>query len=221
VLVPWAKLVVLLALLAAPWPGLGRAYVRTFGAAATLLSPVVAPSGAKLSFAASPASDGHHEWFAMVSETDASSGALLHKGAVDLRRGGYLQMAFYLAAAVAFPLRRRGLFAASLGAGLLLFSMLGWLPVLMYLTKKQVIVLGAGSFSVLALVYRSLVTPPAMAFAVPGASWLVVRMLAGQTDLMRALPALAVRKPESEGAALKKGLILPLSTEQANEKPRP
>jgi hypothetical protein len=174
-LIAAAKFVVVLVALAAPWPRLGRTYVDTYGRVATAMArPVFEPMGTELSFAPSAEGDTKHEWAAMVFVLDPATHVVRHKMASDLRRTGYLQMVFYLAVAAAFPLRDRVRGTAWVAAGLLLFASFGWLPVLMYLAKKQVIVLGAWSFSALAIVYRSVVTAPAMAYAVPGLLWLAI-----------------------------------------------
>jgi hypothetical protein len=185
-----ARFLAVLIVLAAPWPGLGRAYVAAYGSvAAVIAKPILASSGVELAFAPSADDDAKHEWFAMLSVLDAQTHARQHKMATDLRRSGYLQMALYLAAAAAYPLRNRVRFLVVVTAGLALFAAFGWLPILMYLAKKQIITLGSGSLSLLSLVYRSLVTPPGMAFAVPGLLWLAAR-----TFLEKPSPPPAQRK---------------------------
>jgi hypothetical protein len=179
-----ARFLAVLIVLAAPWPGLGRAYVAIYGSvAAVIATPIVASSGVELALAPSAEDDPKHEWFAMVSVLDAQTHSRQHKMATDLRRAGYLQMALYLAAAAAYPLRNRVRFVVVVTAGLVLFAAFGWLPIMMYLAKKQIITLGAWSLSLLSVVYRSLVTPPGMAFAVPGLLWLAARTFLDEPSL--------------------------------------
>jgi hypothetical protein len=176
-------LAVLVALLL-PWPGLGRAYVGAFsrtGSAAVGL--VFDGSGLRVSLGQFPESDAHHEWYAKILVADARTGAPRHMGAADLRRSGYLQIATFLALAAAFPLPRRRRYAAAVGCGAAVLATLGWLPVLMYLSSKQVIVLGTGSFAVLSILDRSLVAAPGMAFALPVAQWLLARRLLGGREV--------------------------------------
>jgi hypothetical protein len=171
-----ARFAAVLIVLLAPWPGLGRAYVALYGSAAAVIAkPILASSGVELAFAPSAQDDPKHEWFAMVSVLDAQTHARQHNMVTDLRRTGYLQIALYLAAAAAYPLRNRVRLLLVVTAGLALLASFGWLPIMMYLAKKQIITLGSWSLSLLSVVYRSLVTPPGMAFAVPGLLWLAAR----------------------------------------------
>jgi hypothetical protein len=161
-----------------PWPGLGRAYTGTFGAVATVLArPFFSGDDVALSLTASNAAARNREWSLMVHVDDAATGAPKHLGAVDLRRAGYLQIAFFLVAAAAFPLADRRRFAGVLLGGVVLLSTLGWLPVLMYLATKHVIHFGALLFSMLAVAQRSLAGAPGMAIVVPGLLWLLAKQI--------------------------------------------
>jgi hypothetical protein len=164
---------VLIALLL-PWPGLGRAYVATFSRIGTaLVTPLLRSPDVVIWLEASPENDEHHRWYAMVSVRDALSQAHIHRGSVDLRRSGYLQVATLLALAAAFPLRRRVHWAVAVAVGTVFLVNFGWLPVLVYLAKKYVIHLGSVAFAALAIVERSLVGAPGMVFFVPAALWLL------------------------------------------------
>jgi hypothetical protein len=160
-----------------PWPGLGRAYVSAFSRiGTTVVAPMLASATVEISFEPSTPEDEHHEWHTFVWVKDAQTHAPAHRGAVDLRRSGYLQIAILLALAAAFPLGRRVRWAAAVVAGTLLLGMLGWLPVLVYLALKGVIHLGSVAYATLAIAQRSLVGAPGMAFVVPSILWwLMVR----------------------------------------------
>ena len=110
----------------------------------------------------------------MIHVDDAATKAPQHLGAVDLRRAGYLQIAFFLIAASAFPLAGWRRFLPVLVGGVTLLSMLGWLPVLTYLAVKHVFDPGAVAFSVLAVLQRSLAGAPGMAVFLPCLLWIVV-----------------------------------------------
>lgn len=167
-------LVVLVALLS-PWPGLGRAYVGTFSRVGTaVIAPLLGRPGVEVSLEASPEDDAHHEWFAMVMVRDALSHAQLHRGAADLRRAGYLQIAVLVAVAIAFPLRSALRCVAFVAAAAVFLGMFGWLPALAYLARKGVIHLGTVTFAALEIAQRSVVGAPGMVFAVPAMLWLIV-----------------------------------------------
>jgi hypothetical protein len=164
-------LAVLTALLVS-WPGLGRAYVGTFSRVGNVLvAPLLGGPDVDITLEVSPENDEHHEWYTMVWVKNAQSHAPLHKGAVDLRRSGYWQIAILLALAATFPLRRRLYWGAAAAAGTLVLATLGWLPVLVYLAQKDVIHLGSVAYAALAITQRSLVGAPGMAFVVPAALW--------------------------------------------------
>jgi hypothetical protein len=178
------KLVLVLTVLIWPWPGLARTYVAAFSSVATVIArPAFADSDVSLSFAPSSESDTSHEWFSMVSVQDAASQARVHRGAIDIRRAGYLQTALFLAVAIGFPLRRWRRCVAVVVAGSALLPMLAWLTIATYLARKQVIHLGVLSSSILALGYRSLICAPGMAFAGPGLLWLVVLRVFDRTPV--------------------------------------
>lgn len=180
-----ARFFAVLILLLCPWPGLGRAYALAFNVLATpCMSVVSAASGSEVSLDRFPESDKRHEWSTMVRVTDESH-TVRHTGAGDLKRAGYLQIATWLASAVAFPLKRRARFAAILGGGVLFFTMFGCLPVCLYLARKGVLHLGMVLFAALALSERALVGAPGMAFALPALGWL----LAVWSERPRPLPA--------------------------------
>jgi hypothetical protein len=179
ILVRAARAAIVAAVLLAPWPGLGRAYAATFGAVATTIArPTVGPSDVTVSMTAASATARHREWSLMIHVDDSATGAPKHLGAVDVRRAGYLQIAFFLVAAAAFPLAGWRRFVPVLLGGVVLLSMLGWLPVLTYLATKHVITLGAVSFSILAVLQRSLAGAPGMAIVVPCLLWLGLLRLA-------------------------------------------
>jgi hypothetical protein len=157
--------------LLAPWPGLGRAYAAAFGAVGTTLAWPFFSGMDALSLTASNPATQNREWSLMVHVDDALTGAPKHLGAVDVRRSGYLQIAFFLVAAAAFPIAGWRRFVPTALGGVVLLSMLGWLPVLMYLATKQIIHPGAVLFSTLAVAQRSLSGAPGMSVAVPALLW--------------------------------------------------
>ncbi len=178
-LVRAARAAAVLVALLLPIPGLGRAYAGLFTTLASpILSAVASSEESIVSLERPPEGDEHHAWYTMMFVRDRASGALQHRGAADLRRSGYLQIAIFLAACAAFPLRERRRFAAAAGAGALALAWLGWLPVFMYLALKGVLHLGPVGYVVLTIVERSLVAAPGMAYVVPIALWaLEVHML--------------------------------------------
>jgi hypothetical protein len=194
ILIRTARALIVTIALLAPWPGLGRAYAAAWGAVGTTLAWPFFSGMDALSLTASSAATSNREWSLMVHVDDALTGAPKHLGAVDVRRSGYLQIAFYLAAAAAFPIAGWRRFVPMALGGVVLLSMLGWLPVLMYLATKQVIHPGAAMFSALAVAQRSLSGAPGMSVVVPGLLWLgALRLQRGSGEGSAATPAAEAR----------------------------
>jgi exosortase/archaeosortase family protein len=166
-----------LAALLLPWPWLGKAYAGAYSLWANLLAkPIFATRGIVLSFAPAVESNAAHPWAIVASVLDPTTRSPLHGVAIDLRRDGYLQMACYLASALAFPMRGWVRSKVALAVGLCLFATFGWWPIVLYIAKLTA---SPTVVDVLTMAYRSLVTAPGMALAVPALLWQAERKVLG------------------------------------------
>jgi hypothetical protein len=196
-----ARFAVVLALLVVPWPGLGRPVAQGFGTLArVLLAPVLALSDQPVSFAPADPGDARHEWSLMVSVKSAQTSSLLRQAKVDLRRSGYLQLAFFFALVAGWPGRtaRRLAFVSAVGFALL--SSLALLPILMFFGIHQVVRMSSWFLLLLTLVYRTLLTATGMAYAVPGILWLVLAKPLDGSAFMQGEAALPAGGPEGTPA---------------------
>jgi hypothetical protein len=165
-----------LVVLMAPWPGMGRRFAEAFGPViGAFLAPALASNGAvAVHMLPAPEGDVARDWDLFVVVNDASTGNEIRHAAVNLRRSGYLQIVFYLALVAGWPGRDPKRVAIVLGVGLTCLGALGSLTTLMFLAKRGVVPMGSTPLAVLAMTYRTLVTAPGMAFAVPGFLWLLL-----------------------------------------------
>jgi hypothetical protein len=170
----FVRFFVVLALLIAPWPGLGRTVCKVVGTIVTSVAdPLLASTNITLLCRATRASDGLPEWDAVLSvRQDSPDGPEDHGGAMDMRRAGYLQAGTWLALVAGWPPRggRRVLRSLSIFAAILLIVVA--LPIVTFLMSAGVLDASAVVESLVSLASRALVGAPAMAYAVPGLAWL-------------------------------------------------
>ncbi len=170
------RFVLAFAVVAAPWPGLGRVFTSTVGAIATAIAdPVSMDSNVTFLLRSPKPSEDLPDWRAVIAvRQDFPDGPLDHSGAIDLRRAGYLQLATFVALAAAWPPkgRRRVLVAAA--AALAIVGTAIALPIFAFLSPLGVVHLGPSLQALLSLASRALVAAPGMAFAIPGLAWLAV-----------------------------------------------
>jgi hypothetical protein len=170
------RFVLALALLIAPWPGLGRAFTGTVGAIATALAdPLTASTNVTFLLRSPKDDEALNDWHGVISvRQDFPDGPVDHAGAIDLRRAGYLQLATFGALAVAWPPKGRwlALLAACVSLGLVATVIV--LPILDFLSPLGAVHLGACSAALVSLGSRTLVGAPSMAYAVPGLAWFAV-----------------------------------------------
>jgi hypothetical protein len=173
---PVLRFALVLALVLAPWPGLGRAFSDAVGAIGTALAePLSAASNVTFLLRSPKPIEAQPDWRAVISvRQDFPDGPVVHAGAIDLRRAGYLQLAAFVALAVAWPPRgrRRALLAATVALAIVSTAMV--LPVLAFLSPIGAVHLGAWLDTLVSLASRALVAAPGMAYAVPGLAWLAV-----------------------------------------------
>jgi hypothetical protein len=162
--------------LVAPWPGMGRSFAAAYAPIATAIAwpALLTTNDVAVHMGAAPENDRAHGWDLMVWVNDAKTGKALRFAAIKLRRGGYLQMIFFIALVVGWPGRDPRRLALVLGAGLMCLSIFASLPIFVFLAKRDFIHLGALSQSALAIACRSLVAAPGMMFAVPWFLWLLL-----------------------------------------------
>ena len=172
--------------LALPSPGLGPLYVR---AHAALLDGVVGglqlESGVSLSVQATSEELEQHPWKAtLVIQPPAPARPVLVP--TDLRGLMFLPTAAFMALALATPLAsfKRNLRILALGLPALecLLLVLNTVPMLSFLGGTGPVgafQLGVGTHALLQVVYRALVAPPGMMFAVPLFIWWVLVVKAG------------------------------------------
>jgi hypothetical protein len=166
--------------LSLPIDALGRLYVRAHAALGSLLLPEVTRSGVALAFHTDPASLAEAPWSLPLHVTPLAPQAPLTVP-IDTRTLLYLPAACFVALAVATPLASWRQNARLLGLGLLvlepLLVLLVCVPLLSFLGGTgpvRVLQLGAVSHTLLQLVYRALVVPPAMVFALPLFLWWIL-----------------------------------------------
>ena len=172
-----------------PWPRLGEAYGRTMGAIGNVLvgdGPVA--SVALLRFgpprdAASSPPDSNTAYQTELSARNTRTGALV-RVPIDLRTLTFVPTAVFVALAMASPIWKRARGPIVLVSGLIILQLflLGSIavPLLLFFSNPQpmqLFRLSSPVSHVLDVVYRSLVAPPGMAFAIPGLIWLTLMWL--------------------------------------------
>jgi len=148
-------------LFALPWPGVGEWYT---GVAANVLNVALGKSGPPVAVEFLPAGPDTSAWEVRTRVTETASEQSIMT-ALDERRTGYLPSAVFLALVLAstFRARQKALLAA---AGLFALTLLSLLPILAFLSGRLPIVAYE--------LYRSLVAPLGMAYALPGLLWLLL-----------------------------------------------
>jgi hypothetical protein len=170
------RFVIVLALVLVPWPGLGRAFTDAVGAIGTALAqPISASSNVSFLLRSPKPIEGQPDWRAVISvRQDFPDGSSVHAGAIDLRRAGYLQLAAFVALAVAWPPQGRTRALLAVAVALAIVSTAIALPILAFLSPLGAVHLGASLEALVSLASRALVAAPGMAYAVPGLAWLAV-----------------------------------------------
>jgi hypothetical protein len=166
-----AILALVYGLLAAPWPGLGRAFVTVYAVAAEATLREALPDGT--SFRASQPDEASGPWDLAIRLPPAPGTTTVHGIRVHLRRVAYVPLAFLAALAVAFrPGRsaRRG----SLVACPFVLVALQVTALLSVFTTRGILDLGTAGNIVVGLVSRAFFEAPGMAFAIPGLLWLLL-----------------------------------------------
>lgn len=159
-------------LFALPWPGVGEWYT---GVAANVLNVALGKSGPPVAVEFLPAGPDTSAWEVRTRVTETASEQSIMT-ALDERRTGYLPSAVFLALVLAstFRARQKALLAS---AGLFALTLLSLLPILAFLSGRLPIVayeLGTAPRVVVDVLYRSLVAPLGMAYALPGLLWLLL-----------------------------------------------
>lgn len=164
--------------LALPSRGLGPYYVAAHVALGNaLVQGAQLKSGVQLSFVASREELAAEPWQAtMLVQPPARTPPV--RVPFDLRVLAFLPTAAFIALAVAVPLstRRRHLLVLATGLPILELLLVALMvaPMLSFLGGTgpvQAFQLGRGTHAVLQIVYRALVVPPGMTFAVPLVLW--------------------------------------------------
>jgi hypothetical protein len=174
--------VVFLAILMAPWPGLGIAYGRAVTATGNLFVAGHAfESGASLVFedASEGTSAKKFAWQTRLVVRNAAGRRV--NVPIDLRTLAYLPTAAFVALALALPFRdrRRKGFVAIVGLALMqpITAFLVALPLFPFLGGGgpiRVFELGSVSSSLMEVAYRALVAPPGMTYAIPALLFLAL-----------------------------------------------
>jgi hypothetical protein len=170
------RLSVVFALLLAPWPAVGPAWVGVVGSmVTTVMDPLFDSSNVTFRLRSPEPVEHLSEWQGVIDvKQDFPDGPVRHAGAIDLRRAGYLQWVTFLALAAAWPLRRpRSWILAVAIAGAIVGGLIG-VAVLDFLSDLGAIHGGSLVAMVLSLSRRALIGAPGMAFAVPGIVWLLL-----------------------------------------------
>lgn len=203
-------------LFALPWPGVGEWYT---GVAADVLNVALGKSGPPVAVEFLPAGADTSVWEVRTHVTETDSGRSIMT-ALDERRTGYLPSAVFLALVLAstYRARQKAVLAA---AGLFALTLLSLLPILAFLSGRLPIVayeLGTASRVVVDVLYRSLVAPLGMAYALPGLLWLAFsRAMPHDTDAESATPAEASpspKRPSAQAATTRRGRKAPAAKRQ-------
>ena len=173
-----AVLAVTYGILAAPWPGLGRAFVTGYAAAAEVtLAPALPFEGT--SFRATAPGEQASEWDLAIRLPVAPGETTVHGIRVHLRRVAYLPLAFLAALALAFPPGRSAPRARAIACPAILVA-LQTIALLSVFTTRGLLDLGLPGNVCVGLVSRALFEAPGMMFALPALLWgLLARPLEG------------------------------------------
>lgn len=165
--------------LALPSPGIGPMYVRAHAALGNaLVQGTELASGVSLAFLATREEDlTQNPWQATLQVTPPRPATPV-KVPIDFRGLAFLPTAAFIGLALAAPLgsARRNLVVLAAGLPVLevLLLLMMSVPLLSFLGGTgpvRAFDLGVGSHVVLQVLYRALVAPPGMAFAVPLFLW--------------------------------------------------
>ncbi|MET0792632.1 MAG: hypothetical protein ABW061_14020 [Polyangiaceae bacterium] len=169
-------------------------------------------SGVQLHFEATDAELENHPWrMSLHVQEPARSGAAVARAVavpIDLRSLLYLPSAAFLALAIAVRLRSTWAHVQVVVCGLLLLEpvllLLVALPLLSFLGGTgpiRAFTLSRPTHVVLQILYRALVAPPGMAYAIPLFLWwllvIAVNRIGTRTDLARNMRLLRVRHEHS------------------------
>lgn len=192
--------------LALPSPGIGPVYTRLHAAIGNALVSGELDSGVKLSVSATHQQLGHEPWQATLTvEPPAPKTKVLVP--VDLRGLMFLPTVAFVALALAVPLgsARRNAFVLAVGLPILelLLLFLNCVPLLSFLGGTgpvQAFELSRGVHTVLQVIYRALVAPLGMMFALPlFLWWILVNRVGGFAGFRNSNTA--IRIPASEAAS--------------------
>ena len=194
--------------------GQGPLYSKFHAALGNAITSTVAlESGVHLHFDATDAELENHPWRVTLhveQAADAAKATPAHAIAIpiDLRSLLFLPSAAFLALAIAAPLRSTWAHVQVAVGGLLILEpvlvLLVALPLLSFLGGNGPILafsLGRPTHVVLQILYRALVAPPGMAYAIPLLLWwllvVAVNRIGTRTDLARNTPLLGVEHDQS------------------------
>lgn len=168
------RFLALFAVLAWPWPGLGRAFVLVFSALTNVALGVVFGSPAFAPYFGPDEKGGGASWDAALFVRNSATGAIAEMGSLEIRRVSYLPMIVFLALCFAAPRTRWQKELLVLLAGLLLLQTLPALTLGASFAEMDLWHLAGAARAVLEIAYRALATPPGMAYAVPALLWLLL-----------------------------------------------
>jgi hypothetical protein len=168
-----ARFAVTLAILLAPWPGIGRLFPEVVGFIATAIAaPLSSDSNITFVLRSPSPQEGQPAWRGVIDvRQDFPSGTVHHAGAIDLRRVGYLQLAMFLSLAAAWPPKGWRLLRMTLITIAIVGAVIA-APVLDFLSQIEAVHLGDVLRTAISIVSRAFVAAPAMAYAIPGLVWL-------------------------------------------------
>jgi hypothetical protein len=176
---PLARILLVLALVHLPWPGLGPAFCRYFSAVTSPLLNAVATHNVELELGPAPAPPNPTtpaaNWTLLV--VISTRGVEQRVGAeLDVRRVGWLPLGAFSALLVAFPVKRWKRRAFVAGIGFALLHALWVLPVIASFGGAQsgFFVLGSAGYALTIVAQRALQTLPGMAYALPAILWFLL-----------------------------------------------
>jgi hypothetical protein len=175
----------LLALLLAPWPGLGSVFGTAYDAAANVFLRQLRIGGVQLELGPAPAvlpgpPVAHREWYVVLTIRNGANG-LATRSALDVRALAYVPLAIFAALSIGAPLpsRRTQLRAAAVGFALVgLTIFVGTTaPVALLLDDARVGAIVLGDFG-RRVVDTIFVATAESSVAAPGLLWLFSRFIA-------------------------------------------
>jgi hypothetical protein len=177
------RFALILAVYLVPWRPIGNAYSSAAAALGNALVEAAPNARVQFHFASSGSvvTETPRESFGVELRAENASAGAFVRIPIDLRTLAYVPTAVFLALAIAAPIwqKSRGLTVLLVGLGALQVFLVFSIAVPLVLFFSNPVPMHLWDLAprvqwILDVFYRALVAPPGMAFAVPGALWLLL-----------------------------------------------